>query len=103
MISSERTKKRKIKNEIDYTLNAIYGKSNNIFHEVSPSVNSYDNNSESLNTVPNVLPPTVSSPNIKVPDIILSSTYTSNTCPEELSDNLCDNVGECSIIQQDFS
>lgn len=103
MISSERTKKRKIKNEIDYTLNAIYGKSNDIFHEVSPSVNLCENNYESLITVPNVLSPKVSSPVIKIPDTVLSSTCTSNTFPVELSDNLCDNVGESSIIQQDFS
>lgn len=61
MISNERTKKRKIKNEIDYTLNAIYGKSNDIFHEVSPSVNLCENNSESLITIPNILSPKVSS------------------------------------------
>ncbi|CAI6370734.1 unnamed protein product [Macrosiphum euphorbiae] len=102
MILSERTKKRKIKNEIDYTLNAIYGKSNDIFQEVSPSVNFCDNN-ESLDTVLNVLSPTVSSPITKIPEIILFSTCTSNTCPEEVTDILCDNVGECSIIQQDFS
>lgn len=87
MILSERTKKRKIKNEIDYTLNAIYGKSNDIFQEVSPSVNFCDNN-ESLDTVLNVLSPTVSSPITKIPEIILFSTCTSNTCPEEVTDIL---------------
>lgn len=102
MILSERSKKRKIKNEIDYTLNAIYGKSNDILLEVSPSVNPYHNN-ESLNTVLNVLSPTVSSPIIKISDPILFSTCTSNICSEELSDILCDNVDERSIIQQDFS
>lgn len=103
MISSERTKKRKIKNEIDYTLNAIYGKSNDIFNEVSPSVNLCENNDESLITVPNVLSLKVSSPIVKIPDTILSSTCTSDTFREELSDNLRDNFGESSIIQQDFS
>lgn len=102
MILSERTKKRKIKNEIDFTLNTIYGKSNHILHEISPSINPCHSN-ESLNTVQNVLSPTVSSPIIKILDPIFFSTCTSNTCSEEVSDILCENVGECSIIQQDFS
>jgi len=91
-----------MKNEIDYTLNAIYGKSNDILLEVSPSVNPYHSN-ESSNIVLNVLSPTVSSPTIKISDPVLFSTCTSNTCSEELSDIPCDNVGECSVIQQDFS
>jgi len=102
MILSERTKKRKIKNEIDYTLNTIYGKSNDIFQEVSPSVNLCDNN-ESINTVLNVLSPTMFSPIAKIPDVVLLSTSTSNTCSEEISDILCDNVGEFSIVQHNFS
>jgi hypothetical protein len=74
MIISERAKKRKNKNEIDYTLNVIYGKSNNVFQEVSKSINLFDNN-EPLNTVLNVLSPKESLI-IKTPATILFSTCT---------------------------
>lgn len=62
---NKRTKKRKIKNEINYTLNTIYSSTSNdtIFQEISPSVNFTINDSllnietnASFSTVPRVLP-----------------------------------------------